>query len=86
MRDVEGISRASLVPLSGGQIKQHSAFGRGEDAQHVPSIFVGNHAQACISTSKLCSPEGDFCLDQIVIIRLEPHFVLSVISQPLVLF
>lgn len=27
-----------------------------------------------------------FCLDQIVIIRLEPHFVLSVMSQPLVLF
>lgn len=59
MRDVEGISRGSFVPLSRGQIKQCSVFGRGEDAQHVSNIFVGSHApQACISTNKLCCPEG----------------------------
>lgn len=60
MRDVEGISRASFVPLSRGQIKQCSAFRRGEDAQHVSNMFIASHApQACISTNKLCCPEGN---------------------------
>lgn len=70
MRDVEGISRDSFVPLSRGQIKQCLAFGRGEVAQHVSNMFVGKYApEACISTSKLL-PRGILFLDQIVVIRL----------------